>query len=97
MDDMRHDLTSPEAHWSRLMHTSIIQLTTSLLSTTIFRPRSLLVGGFVATITLLATYLLAKLHGYESSGSEPLIGFAIGWMLALVYDGVTALFHKKKY
>ena len=96
MDDMRQNLSKHDKLWSHTIHAPVISTIASVLSHSLLRARSLLTGGVAAGIVLIATYLLARLHGYEPSGSEPLIGFFIGWLGALIFDGVSALFHRRK-
>ncbi len=96
MDDMRQELNASERFWSYIIHAPIVQPVSSFCSSTILRPRSLLVGGYAVLFVLLGTYLLAKLHGYEPSGTEPLIGFVVGWIAALCYDGIMAVLHHGK-
>jgi hypothetical protein len=86
MHDMRDELPRSEAILSRIFHTPGLSSAINLLSTTLLRPRALLTGGIAATITLLSSYLLARLHDYVVSGSEVLLGFAIGWATGLLYD-----------
>lgn len=86
MNDARGELSSGEALFSRIMHSPVIWQIHRLLITFLLRPRALLVGSAAAIVTLTASFMVARLHGYETAGSEPLVGFMVGWAIGLLYD-----------
>lgn len=86
LTDMRRELSPIERFWSTVIHSSIVSTLGPILSQSILRPRPLLVGSWLALVALVAAYLLERLHGYAISGIEPLLGFASGWVLGLLYS-----------
>lgn len=86
MDDMRHELSPREGTLSKVLHTPPVTKVLDLLLVTIFRPRPLLVGVIAALVGLIASYLIARLHGYTSPEIEPLAGFIVGWCIGALYD-----------
>lgn len=86
MNDARDELSGSEALLSRLMHNPVVWFIHRLLVTVLLRPRALLVGSTIAIVTLTATFLIARLHGYTTAGTEPLAGFMAGWTIGLLYD-----------
>lgn len=96
MDDMRQKLSPKEQTFSHILHSKAGSGLYQILANYILRPRSALIGASMAIIGLLASYLIARLHGYTPSGSEPALGFAMGWSIGIIYDAYMHLSAKAK-
>lgn len=91
MTAMRTELNGFDKLFSRLCHSQIISASLSLLRSTLFRGRALLLGSVTSSIALVFFYLYAKLDGYTVAGSEPLVAFIAGWTIGFMID----IFSKK--
>ena len=86
MDDMQQELNTLEGLYSRLVHSTFGRLIGTLFGRIFFRPRSLLIGGSLASITLAGTYLTSHLYDIPYSSTEHLIAFVFGWCIGFLYD-----------
>jgi hypothetical protein len=89
---------SPSAQlFSKIIHIRAIEITSDTLAKTLLRPVAILAGSVAAVLVTLSTWLIAKHYGYQLSGSEPLVGFLIGWILGLLYDYTSLIFVSNKH
>ena len=95
MSDMRTELTSPQKVYSYIIHMPVISHIGALIGGVLLRPRSLVIGATFAIITTMATYLIARLHGYTPSGIEAPVGFLLGWACGIIYDLIHYILNKK--
>lgn len=97
MEDMRYELKPSERLTSRLIHAPILTPLLSVITRLFLRPHSLIIGGIFAIITLGMLYLIARFHGYESSGIEPHLGFLLGWSCGLCLDAIRHLVPRSRH
>ena len=77
--------------FSKVIHNKAVEATSEAAGKTIARPNAILAGSFLASVLVLAVYLLARYYGYPLSGSETMVVFAAGWLLGIVYDYIKAM------
>lgn len=72
--------------FSRFIHLPVVERSSDILGSTLFRPNPILFGLLTSLIFTIATYILAKRNGFALSGSEYIIAFLFGWLLGMAYD-----------
>lgn len=86
MKQVQSELSTPSRAFSKVIHTKAVEKTSEALESTVARPNAILAGAIGAFVITLAIYLLAKHFGYRLSGSETIVGFAIGWACGILFD-----------
>jgi|GEM_PF-2650415 len=86
LEIIRKQLSYKKRLLSYVIHNKVIEKTLYIISISIARPHSLLVGSVLAFVVTLAAYLLHSLFNYRLSGSETLVAFFIGWLTGVIFD-----------
>jgi len=81
--------------FSKVIHNKFIEKTSDIISSTIARPNSILIGAFLSFVLTLAAYTISKNIGYKLSGFETIAAFILGWIIGIIYDYLKVLFFGK--
>ncbi len=88
MQQVRHQLTPAQRTFSRLVHAKPVEATSELLEETVFRT-SFLWGGVIGGLIFGgALYLVARVQGFELSGSEFIIGLVLGGLIGFLIEKI---------
>ncbi|USN96422.1 MAG: hypothetical protein H6797_05115 [Candidatus Nomurabacteria bacterium] len=96
MRSAEEDMTATERFTSRLIHAKPIERTTNIAASTIARPNAMLSGSIAAFIGITIVYFISKYYGFQLSGFETICAFIVGWILGLLYDYFSVMFHGRK-
>lgn len=96
MSNIQPQLTNSERLFSQFIHNKVVENTSEAFGRTVARPNALLAGSAAAFILTTAIYLLAKHYGYQLSGFETIVAFAIGWVCGLIFDYMRLLIQGKR-
>lgn len=86
LEQAQEELNTVERHFSKLTHSSFVEMLSSVFENSIARPIPMLTGAVIAFIGVLALYIIANEYGLALSGSETILIFAVGWLLGLIID-----------
>ena len=92
----QEELNLGENIFSKIIHAKGIESTSNVIGSTVARPNAILTGAITSFVFTLSVYIIAKKIGYELSGFEPIIGFAVGWLIGIIYDYFKLLITGKK-
>lgn len=91
MDEVRSQLSGPSRTFSNFIHNPTVEKVSDAIGGTIVRPNAVLSGAVFAFLFTLALYLIARLYGYQLSGTETIASFVLGWAVGLIFDYVRLL------
>ena len=77
--------------FSKVIHNPVVEKTSEVVGSTVARPNAILSGSVGAFILVLGVFLIARHYGYQLSGAETIVAFAIGWVVGIVYDFLRAM------
>lgn len=83
---IQKEMTSSGQFFSKFFHYPIAEKIMDILSSTIARPIPILIGGVIAFIVTLLSYLTSTIFSYPLSGSETVTAFLIGWLIGMTVD-----------
>lgn len=86
MVEARSHMSAPSRAFSKLIHNQVVEKVSDAVGNTVARPNAILSGAVLAFLLTLGVYLVARMNGYQLSGSETIVAFALGWILGIVYD-----------
>jgi len=96
MSQTRRHMNAPSRSFSKVIHTKPVEKASEIGASTIARPNAILAGSAFAFVVTLGLYLITKNMGYRLSGFETIAGFALGWMLGLLFDYFRVMITGKK-
>lgn len=94
MQEATYGMPRSRRLFSTFIHTRPVASLSGIVARTIARPNALLCGAICSFVLTLSVYLLAKNYGYTLSGSEALLGFAVGWFAGTMYDLFQSILRK---
>ena len=95
LSNIQSDMGPVSRTFSKVLHTPVVESTSTVLSSTVARPKSIIAGSFVSLVVVSILYLISKHYGYSLSGFETIGAFAVGWGLCLIYEAIRSLFERK--
>jgi hypothetical protein len=93
---IQKELNATDRIFSGIIHLKLVERISDTVEYTLARPNPILIGSITAFILTLAAYMISKKIGYQLSGTETIIAFAIGWSIGLIYDYLIVLFKGKR-
>ncbi len=94
--EVQAELSPPSRAFSKIIHNKTVEKTSDLVGATVARPNAILAGAVFSFILTLGVYVVAKNIGYQLSGFETIVAFAIGWVFGLIYDYLRIIITGKK-
>lgn len=82
--------------FSKVVHQPVVEELSNLAEGTVARPSGLLFGGIVSVISSLVILYISRHYGYEYNFLVGLVGFAGGFVLGLLIEGVWRLFKPRR-
>lgn len=95
LDHMQEHLSIGEKTFSKFIHNPVVEKPSELVGSTVARPNAILAGSFVAFISVMTIYVIARNMGYTLSGFETIGAFIFGWSLGLIFEYARAAFSGK--
>lgn len=86
MKEVRAHMSGPSRAFSSFIHNPAVEKVSEVVGSTIARPNAILSGSLLAFLLTLGMYLLARMNGYQLSGTETIAAFVLGWVLGVMYD-----------
>ena len=86
MHEVRSHMSAPSRAFSSFIHNPAIEKISDAVGATVARPNAILSGSLLAFLLTLGIYLLARMNGYQLSGTETIAAFVFGWILGVIYD-----------
>lgn len=86
MKQVQSEMAAPSRTFSKFIHTKPIEKTSEFVGATVARPNAILSGSVMAFIFTLTVFLIARYYGYPLSGFETIAGFALGWVVGILFD-----------
>lgn len=86
MTEVRSHMSGPSRAFSKFIHNPAVEKVSDAVGNTIARPNAILSGAVLAFLLTLGVYVVARMNGYQLSGSETIAAFALGWVLGIIYD-----------
>ncbi len=86
MKHIQDDMNVPSRTFSKFIHNKTVDRVSNAVGSTIARPNAILSGSIFAFVFTLGIFLIARHYGYPLSGTETIAGFAIGWLVGLLFD-----------
>lgn len=91
INQIQTSLKPKDRLFSKIIHNKVIEIISNFMTNTIARPNLILFASITAFVLSLSFYIIAKTIGYKLSGSEPIVGFLLGWSIGLIYDLIRLL------
>lgn len=83
--------------FSKVVHQPVVEEISNIAESTVARPSGLLVGGIVSVISSLVVLYISRHYGYEYNFMIGLLGFAGGFVLGLILEGIWRLFKPRRH
>lgn len=91
LSNIQVDMGKTSRTMSRIIHNPAIETASTVVGSTIARPRTIIYSSFTALVSVSLLYIAAKYFGYTLSGSETIATFLLGWLIGIVYETVTSV------
>ncbi len=82
--------------FSKVIHQPVVEELSNLAEGTVARPSGLLFGGICSVISSLVILYISRHYGYEYNFMVGLVGFAGGFVLGILIEGIYRLFKPRR-
>lgn len=93
---IREALPGPQRAFSKVIHTPLVEHTTTAAARSVGRSAGLLGGSIGALIGSAIFLYIARHYGYQYNFAIPIVCFMIGYAVASVIEGIRALYRRYK-
>lgn len=95
MDKVRAQLPPRSRTFSKVVHNRVVEDVSEFVEDTVMRPPLLITGSVIGLSFSVVVYIFAQVQGFRLSGSEVVIGFAVGWLLGAIGETIVRNIKRK--